>query len=396
MHFCAELIAAQAFQGRVAQLIRAALSSDSMRAFPFTRDVIDASAPRPLAPRACALALALLPLACHAAQDRLIMGGGADTDSLPSLPGEQRAERATPVKVDTGTIALRERSFDDVLGVRLDGYRALAPSVVLERGWLMSEELGVGGAATVRSGASELVLNGVYAPRRDVLLRLSVSQLRAGRIATGGGAEQETVQQTAYVSSINKQWSKSRYLPEAGFALFSARADGIDRQTMASEGLQTGSMAGYMVKLAARPMQRARIELSYQTQDVLYGYNPADLSRDLQASTSVNYVQSFDDCSQIQGRYTAHPGVAEADVRYQFRGFNVGVLQTRGSSYTNTAVRIGYSMPLGAVKPAPVNCAAAPSAASPFGAVVDAATARSPYLPKAPLTRTVAPEDLRG
>jgi hypothetical protein len=370
-----------------------------MRSQPFPPSAEYASARRRvLAPAAlaCAFGLSVFAPLCHAAEDKLIMGGGGDADRLPSLPGEQRAERSTPVKVDNGTIALREHSFDEVLGVRLDGYRALAPSVVLERGWLLSDELGVGGAAAMHSGSSELLLNGVYAPRKDVLVRLSVSQLRASRVATYGGGEAETVQQTAYVSSLNKQWSKSRFLPEAGFALYTARADGVDRQAMMSEGLQTGSMAGYMVKLAAHPMARARVELSYQTQDVLYGVNAADLTHDLQASTSLNYSQSFDDCSQIQGRYTAGPGVAEADVRYQFGAFNVGVLQTRSNSYSNTALRVGYSMPLGAVKPKPVNCAAPPSNASPFGAVVHAATARSPYLPKAPLTRTVAPEDLKS
>lgn len=343
---------------------------------------------------ACAFALAAVAPLCLAATDRLIMGG--DEDNLPSLPGEQRAERSTPVKVDNGTIALQERSFDEVLGVRLDGYRALAPAVVLERGWRLSDEVGVGGSASMHSGASELLLNSVYAPRRDVLMRLSVSQLRASRVATYGGGDEETVQQTAYVSSINKQWGKSRFLPEAGFALYQARADGVGRQAMMSEGLQTGSMAGYMVKLAAHPMVRARIELSYQTQDILYGFNPTDLTHDLQASTSLNYSQSFDDCSQILGRYTAGPGVAEADVRYQFGAFNVGVLQTRSNSYSNTAIRVGYSIPLGAVKRQPTNCATAPANASPFGTLVDAATARSPYLPKAPLTRTVTPEDLKG
>jgi hypothetical protein len=349
-------------------------------------------------PRPGMLALLLAcPLICAAAQDRLLMGGDdADGLALPSLPGEQRAEKFDALKVDAGTIALRERSFDDVMGVRLDGYRALAPSIALEKGWRMSEELGIGGAYTVRSGASELLLNGIYAPRQDVRMQLSVSQLRADRVATYTGSDAKPVLQTAYVSSVNKQWGKSRFLPEAGFALFSARAAGADRQTMAAEGLETGSMAGYMLKLAARPMYRARLELSYQTQDVLYGFSPAAYAHDSQASASVNYSQSFDDCSQIRGRYTAGPGVAEADLRYQWGAFNVGVLQTRNNSYSNTAIRLGYSLPLGASRPATGNCSAAPTASSPYGAIVDAATSRSPYLPKAPLTRTVAPDDLKG
>jgi hypothetical protein len=361
------------------------------------RPAISSSSSRPVhsaAKQICALIVFAFPLLGHAAQDHLEMGG--DIDDLPSLPGDQRAERATPVKVDAGTIALRERSFDDVLGVRLDGYRALAPAVVLEKGWLMNEELGIGGAASLRSGVSELLLNSVYAPRKDVRVLFSVSQLRADRIATYSAGNAATVMQTAYVSSVNKQWSKSRYLPEAGLAVFSARADGIDRQSMLAEGLQTGSMAGYMLKLAARPMARTRIEVSYQTQDILYGFNAAELSRDLQASASVNYAQSFDDCSQLLGRYTAGPGMSEADLRYQWGAFNVGVLQTRSNTYSNTALRMGYSIPLGRVASKPTNCAAAPANASPFGAVVDNATARSPYLPKAPLTRTVAPEDFRG
>src|SRR6476620_3927719 len=94
----------------------------------------------------CAVALMLLPVLCHAGQDRLIMGGADLTAELPSLPGEARAEHADALHVAPESIALRDGAADGMVAMRLDNYRDDLPSLSLEKGWLVSNRLAMGGA----------------------------------------------------------------------------------------------------------------------------------------------------------------------------------------------------------------------------------------------------------
>lgn len=341
--------------------------------------------------RAMVFAATLLAFTCsaRAEQDRLLLGG--DVGGLPSLPGEERSEAADAVSVEQGSIALSERSFDNVLAVRLDGYQELAPAVVLEKGWLVSRNVGIGGVYSVQHGTSELVLNGVYAPRRDVRVQLSASQSRMD------GAIDQALVQTGMLTSVRKQWVKSRVRPEAGVAVFTARAAGAERQAMAMHGLEMGTLAGYMLRLAAMPMARTRVELRYQAQNIVYD-NPLLTGqwRDRQASTSVDYSRRFDDCSLFRGRFTSGAGLSQADLRFERGAFSVGYLQTRSDDYQDSMVRFSYSLALdGSPQPA-ARCEDVATAPTPFRTLVDAAAARPSYLPSEPLTRTVAAADAPG
>ena len=342
-----------------------------------------------------ALALAATLLCIYpvfsAAQDRLVMGG--DAGDLPSLPGEARGEEADAVNVDTGSIGLTDRSFDNVMGVRLDGYQELAPAVVLEKGWLVSRKLGIGGVYTVQSGSSELVLNGVYAPRRDVRIQISASQMRMNGVMASLGGVDETLVQTSLLTSIRKQWSKSRVRPEAGFTVFTARAGGPGQRDVTATGIEMGTLAGYMLKLAAMPMVRTRFEVSYQAESTIYDNAFAAQWRDRQASASVNYSQGFDDCSMLHGRFTTGPGLSRADLRYEKGAFSVGFLQTRSEDYADRMVQFTYSLALDGRSRSAATCDTDPASPAPFRAIVDAATARPSYLPTEPLTRAVSASD---
>jgi hypothetical protein len=165
----------------------------------FTRPVGSAAPRSYVASRAWrAVALMLLPALCHAGQDRLVMGGADMAADLPSLPGEERAEQADALHVAPESIALRDGAADGMVGMRLDNYRDDLPSLSLEKGWLVSNRLAMGGAYTVRSKASELVLNAVYATRPDARILLSMSQLRASDAAYAQNGDARTVLQTSY------------------------------------------------------------------------------------------------------------------------------------------------------------------------------------------------------
>lgn len=339
-----------------------------------------------------AITLISFPIASVAAQDKLVVG--ADASEVPSLPGEERAGQFDAINMDTGRIALVDRSFDNVVGVRLEGYRELAPAVVLEKGWLVSRRLGMGSSYAFRSGSSELVLNGVYAPRKDVRIQLSASQKRIdGVLASFGGAD-KTIVQTGMLSSVKKQWAKSRVLPEAGFTVFTARAATEEMRDVTKPGLEMGTLAGYLLKLAAVPLYRGRFEVSYQAQRTRYDHPQTAQWRDSQASTSVDYSQGFDDCSLLHGRLTVGPGLSRTDLRYQKGAFSAGFLQTRNNENIDRAIQFTYSVSLDAGRAPAAKCHASPDAPAPFRAIVDATTARSPFLPSAPLTRAVGPADM--
>jgi hypothetical protein len=339
-----------------------------------------------------AAALILFSITCSAARDRLALGG--DASELPSLPGEERVAEADAFNVNAGSIGLAERSFDNVMGVRLDGYKDLAPAVVLEKGWLLSRRLGVGGVYTFHRRSSDLVLNGVYAPRRDVRVQFSASQTRMDGVNSSPGGVDERLVQNGLLSSVSKQWAKSRVLPEAGFAVFTARAGASTRQDPGLAGPEMGTRAGYMLKLAAMPMLRARAEVSYQAQSTLYDNPQTAHWRDRQASASLNYSQSIGDCSLLRGRFTAGPGLSRTDLRYEKGAFSVGFLQTRSDEYEDRMVRFSYSLALDSGRRPAAKCEQVAGAPTPFRAIVDAATTRPSYLPSEPLTRSVRASDL--
>lgn len=371
------------------------MPTPATRTIPATTGIATAAARRQWLTRTWLVGAVLVSVCTTcAAQDRLQLGG--DATDLPSLPGEARAAEADLFNVNAASIGLSERSFDNVLGVRVDGYQNLAPAIVLEKGWLISRRLGVGGNYSMRSGSTELVLNGVYAPRRDVRVQLSASQIRMSGFASSFGGNDETLVQSGLLSSIKKQWDKSRVKPEAGFALFTARASGAGRQDASVPGLEMGTLAGYMLRLAAMPAARARLELSYQAQSTQYDNPFTPRWRDSQASSSVDYAQALDQCSLLRGRFTMGPGFDRTDLRYENGAFSVGFLQTRGVNRQDRMVQLRYSLALDTGRRPAAGCEASPGAPTPFRALVEAVTARPSHLPSEPLTRTVSAPGFPG
>lgn len=309
----------------------------------------------------------------------------------PSLPGEERANPKGAVAVDAGNITIRDRAPHNTLGVRLDGYTAIRPSVAIENGWLLRSDLGVGGAYKFRNDYVDLLFNGVYAPRRDVRIQLSLSQLRSGEgFAVPQSRELITVLQTSYVASISKLWGKSRVLPETGISIFTARAADPSKRDTGAQQLEMGTLAGYMLNVAARPAYHSRIELGYKSQSTVYDHPLIDVLREKQSVRSIDYSRVFDDCSRINGRYSTGAGANQINLQFERRGFTIGVLQSRTVQGTDNMIRFGYSQPLGSDGPKPASCSGKPIAPTSLQALVDSTISRSPFLPSQPVARFAA------
>lgn len=309
----------------------------------------------------------------------------------PSLPGEERANPRGAFAVDAGNITIRDRAPHNTLGVRLDGYTAIRPSVAIENGWLLRSDLGVGGTYKFRNDYVDLLVNGVYAPRRDVRIQLSLSQLRSGEgFALPQSRDLITVLQTSYVASIRKLWDKSRVLPETGIAIFTARAADPNKRDTVTQQLEMGTLAGYMLNIAARPAYHSRIELGYKSQSLAYDHPLIDALREKQSVRSIDYSRLFDDCSRINGRYSTGAGVNQVNLQFERRGFTIGLLQSRTAQGTDHMIRVGYSQPLGNGGPKHASCSGKPIAPTGLQALVDSTISRSPFLPSQPVARFAA------
>ncbi len=314
-------------------------------------------------------------------------GFGAE---LPSLPGEDRTNPKGAVNVDAGNITIRDRAPDNILGVRLDSYQAIKPSVALENGWLLRNDLGVGAAYVFRNDYSDLLFNGVYAPRKDVRFQISVSQLRSGEgFSMPNTREMQTVLQTGYLVNLKKIWDTSTALPEAGVTIFTAKSADSHSQTNAAHRLEMGTLGGYMLNLAIRPTYQSKVELGYKAQSVSYDYAMAE-PHQKQMQSSVGYSQVFDDCSRVNARYSTGAGTDQVNVQFERQGFIVAVQQTTTANNTDRAIRIGYSQPLGGSGPKSPSCMGTPIAPTGLQALVDATTARPAVLPNQPIARLAA------
>ena len=309
---------------------------------------------------------------------------------LPSLPGEERANPRGAVAVDAGNITIRDRAPHNTVGVRLDGYTAIRPSVAIENGWLLRSDLGVGGAYKFRNDYVDLLFNGVYAPRRDMRIQLSFSQLRSGEgFAVPQSRELISVLQTSYVASIRKLWDKSRVLPESGISVFTARAADPGKRDIGLQQLETGTLAGYMLNIAARPAYHSRIELGYKSQSIAYDHPLIDALREKQSVRSIDYARVFDDCSRINGRLSTGAGANQINLHFERRGFTIGLMQSRTAQGTDNMIRVGYSQALGG-SPRHASCSGKPIAPTSLQALVDSTISRSPFLPSQPVARFAA------
>jgi hypothetical protein len=309
---------------------------------------------------------------------------------LPSLPGEERANSKGAVTVDAGNITIRDRAPHTILGLRLDSYQAVKTSVAFENGWLLRNDLGVGGAYVFRNDYSDFVFNSVYAPSKDVRIQLSISQLHTGEgFSIPNSRTLQTILQTGYLASIKKIWATSTVLPEAGVTVFTAKSAAPHSYTNMAHRLEVGTLGGYMLNLAVRPSYQSKVELGYKTQDLIYDYAMAE-PRQKQIQSSVGYSQVFGDCSRVNGRYSTGAGTDQINLHFERRGFVIGMQQTKTANNTDTAIRVGYSQPLGSPLAKYASCMETPIAPTGLQSLVDATTARPGYLPNHPIARFAA------
>lgn len=320
------------------------------------------------------------------------------------LPDLSETGEAAPGRfdLDEQSVSLGYNGRMERWSATLDEYANFNPSLTVDYGRLLTSKFGAGATLTHQSNYSEVLINGVYAPKNNVRFRISGGQLRAfgdGYAMPGSGGD--TVLQNSYLVDVKKRWTKYQLLSDIGLAAYTVEANAPDytnlsaltdsgmpdTSDMASNGLAVGRMNGYLFKLGLQPSDRSRIELQRETGYLTYAFNDGYRSYENLVSHRVKYSQYLKDCTRVQGTYTTNVDADRLDLGIAKNNWNINLSRALDSDTRDTAIQIGYVVPLGRSSQGDRDCGSSLENVRLFEPIVDTTIKRPQQFPSEPLVR---------
>jgi hypothetical protein len=321
---------------------------------------------------------------------------GPDVDhisqNLPNLP-ETDASIAGRFRMDKQRFTVGYGTRDDKWGATVNQFLGATPSITFDYGRLLTDTLGAGGVVTQGGDHTEFLFNGVYAPWRDLRARLAGSQLRSYGVHPHGASS--SVMQNSYLLDVRKTWTEGWLLSDAGMAAYSVAANGgmpahrpamfgLDDHDAYPEELAVGRQDGYMLNLGLQPTDRSRLELRHEAGSLAYSVADAVRSEESLAVNRIKYSHQLGNCVRVQGRYSASAGSDRVDFNVARRSWNVNL--SRATDGGDTAIRLGYAIPLGGPS-VRSECIREPESTARFDPIIDATMKRPVQFPREPLAR---------
>lgn len=309
---------------------------------------------------------------------------------LPDLPG---AADTAPgyFDLDADGAELGYASRFEKWSARFDRYLDLDPNVAVDYGLLLTNRLSAGGRFTRTDTFSEVVVNGIFAPQKNVRLRLTGAQLRnAGGFSIANGNDGTAVLQNSILLNARKYWNKYLFLSDLGLTAYrsqTALPPGISNEVMEfeSDAAMYGRMDGYMVNLGLRPTARSRIEMRREFSH-LSTYLGDDARHAAQRTASrVKYSHYLDNCIRVQGGVSSSTDSGRLDLNIARNNWSVNLSREQWGDADNTAIRIGYALPLGTRPTRSPTCGGATEGAPSFEPIVETSVTRPALLPHEPL-----------
>jgi len=274
-------------------------------------------------------------------------------------------------------------------GAKVDEYTDANRSLTIDYGTLLTNSFGTGVTATHRNDYSEVLVNGVYAPQRDLRLRLAGGQLRG----LGSGYEQVpgTVLQNNYQLDVRKSWNDNGLLSDVGVAAYGAEANS-DNSAHANE-LAFGRQNGYLLDLGLRPTPQSKIELRREEGYLTYYFDNDERDTSHHVSHRIRYSRYFDNCLRLQGGYRTSSQSDQVDLNIARNNWQLNISRAQEGGGSDTSVRVGYAIPLSGSNRGSTSttCSSGPDKKAPFESIVDTATKRPRYFSQEPLT-TLKPD----
>lgn len=324
------------------------------------------------------------------------------SSSLPNLPSSNApAPGYFNIAEDSAGIGYASRL--ERWGAKVEQYKDVNPAVKMDYGRQLSDKLSAGGTFTRQNDYSEVVVNGIYAPQPNLRFRMTGAQLRA----TGGyfAPDATAFMQNSYLFGAKKFWNKYEYLSDLGVAAYSVEAsappsanlfasgdeDAPDASTRQSGASAPGRLDGYTLNLGLRPTARSKLEFSRESTNLTHNFDAGFKRQELIASNRVRYSHYFGNCMRLQGGYSAGEDFGRVDLKLTKKNWNVRLWHAQESGSDNTAIQVGYTLPLGrTTRRASDDCGVRPGTAA-FEPIVDAARQRPSQIPRAPLPTATMP-----
>lgn len=290
----------------------------------------------------------------------------------------------------------RDRKWD----AKLDAYQQLHPSLDVDYSTLLTSKLGAGMTLNHRSAQTEILLNGVYAYKHNVRLRLS-----SGQLWSSGDESTSPVMQSSLLLAARKVWNLGHFLSDLELAAYSVEAgagtaapSSPDLAIMAGGGdmeAGAGRLDGYTVQVGLRPELGTRIELQRDSSHFTHQINRTTRIEAISASNRISYWRQLDNCVRVHTGLHSNADSERVDVGVAMRNWRFNVSHAQNDAgIGDTTVHVGYSIPLTGTQPPPAACKRPPEGPPAFESVVSAAVRRPAQLPQTPLVRPPVPDNV--
>ncbi|MGH8807838.1 MAG: hypothetical protein ACREX0_08170 [Noviherbaspirillum sp.] len=340
-------------------------------------------------------ALACLPVTAHATD--AFATADIVTRRLPDLQGLDARPAQFGLIEQSATLGYQDRL--EKWGAKLDQYLRPNAAVTFDYGRALTNTFGAGGSFTHQNEKSEVVLNGIYAPKKNVRIRLTGAQLRAdGSYFAHANGPSESFLQNSYLFGARKYWNKYEYLSDLGLTAYSVEGNSTSSTTLPGlddpdalhaaapqNTLAAGRLDGYLLNLNLRPTADSNLELRHEQSHSTYYVGTRSTRDDYLGLNRITYSQHFDDCVRLHGGYSSSPDTDRIDLRLSRKNWNLQLSRQQGSSNSDTAIRIGYTLPLDRAEYRRYGCSGKPYHAPNFEPLVDAAAKRPQQVPREPL-----------
>jgi hypothetical protein len=324
--------------------------------------------------------------------------------NFPVLPGSTTNDPAY-IEINKQHISMGDETSTEAWNLIVEGYEADAPSLSMDKGWALTNNLTAGGTLTYQKGFSEFFLNSIFNVQRNLRLKLAVGQMRSEDTYLLE-EESHSEQQNSYFLSLNKKWRSSTLLPEAEIGFYSVQSKDTDAKDLPSTAypLQdeendlgkpgNGSLNGSSISILIVPTKRSHLELFARRENLTQRYLEGIAPSGNRSLSGFNYFKTFRDCSKGNARFSTGNNFTQLEFQVQKQRWEISFLSSQTDEFKSNEVQVNYTIPLGreSVKNQTCDATAAPTL---FEEPLDAAIARPEQIPAESVAAIDATQPLR-
>lgn len=325
--------------------------------------------------------------------------------TLPELPGD---DAAAPGHTDLRekSVSLNYDSLQQKWRASIDEYKSSNPMFIFDYGLRLTDELAAGGRVTHQRESSEVLVNGVYAPRPNLRFTVSGGQLRPNSdyVSESASNGYNAVLQNSYLVDVKKYWSKDSLISDIGLTSYVVEAnsksnpvrqvtntdsgsDMSDTESMYLDTPALGKKTSVVLNLGLHPTADSRLEWRRERGRLNYYVGDDATDRENLMSSRFKYSHNIDNCTQLQGRYRSSDNYDRMNLGIERNNWNLSVSRTRDDGVSDTGIQVGYKIPLSGPVSSSTHCKQKPDAGPSFNPILETSTSRPDLFPKDALVK---------